>query len=424
MGTKLTQNKNFLLLMIAQGISSIGDWLSIVAIITLVGLKWEATPMEMSFIILSLALPMAIFGPITGTFADKMERKFLMVFSDLIRGGLILILTIVDQLWSVYLCLFLVGIFSAIFVPAKNGKLKELVEDHNIRGAMSITSMIDSATKVIGPLVSGILVTAFGTYTVFYIDSTTFVISATLLFLLPKTIKVLEAKLDGKQKEKSSFLDELKVGFSFIKQSNFLMIGLTLLVISLLILQLSDSQIIVLLRQLTNVSPDLFGYAVTFSGVGMLGTGFYLSKKKEYKAFRYMIFGILGMGLGFGVMTLLTQYDLSLSILWVPGCALVAGASAGLVFIPFQVSAQEQTPVHMTGRVFGVINSSTTIAVIIGPLLGGWLATVVGIVPSFLITSSLLVILSFGTFICRKKIEQEDANVTESKSGTQGAATN
>ena len=88
MGHSLGKNKHFITLMTAQAISSLGDWLSIVAIITLVGLKWEATPMQMSFIILSLAMPMALLGPISGTIADRMERKKLMVFSDVVEGGL------------------------------------------------------------------------------------------------------------------------------------------------------------------------------------------------------------------------------------------------------------------------------------------------------------------------------------------------
>ncbi|WP_252183499.1 MFS transporter [Rossellomorea vietnamensis] len=174
MERKLSQNKNFVPLITAQAISSLGDWLSIVAIITLVGLKWEATPMQMSLIILSLAMPMALLGPLSGVIADRMERKTLMIVSDVARGILILLLPLASSVWMVYIILFATGIFSSIFVPAKNGKLKELVKDENIKGAMSLTSMIDSSTKVMGPLISGILVSSFGMYNVFYIDSATF----------------------------------------------------------------------------------------------------------------------------------------------------------------------------------------------------------------------------------------------------------
>ncbi|WP_329812586.1 MFS transporter, partial [Streptomyces sp. GSL17-113] len=92
---------------------------------------------------------------------------------------------------------------------AKNGKLKELVKDENIKGAMSLTSMIDSSTKVLGPLISGILVSSFGTYNVFYIDSATFFLSALLLLLLPSTRKEPSNK---KEEGKQDLKNELKAG--------------------------------------------------------------------------------------------------------------------------------------------------------------------------------------------------------------------
>lgn len=418
MAEKLSRNKNFITLMGAQAVSGLGDWLSIVAIMTLVGLKWEASSLEMSFIILSLAIPMALFGPITGALADRLERKMLMVVSDVVRGGLILLLTLATEVWMVYIVLFTIGIFSSFFVPAKNGKLKELVSDVQIKGAMSFSSMIDSSTKVIGPLVSGILVSMVGPTNVFYIDSATFFVSAFLIFLLPKGAKE-EKEIEELEKQQGpSFKEELKAGFQFIKKSTFLMYGMFLLGISLLILQLSDSQLIILLRELTDVSPDLFGYTVTGAGVGMLLTGMFLTKKVEYNPFLYMCFGVLGIGVGFGGMAILTHYDLGLSILWVPALGLIAGGSAGLVFIPFQAAVQEKTPVHMTGRVFGVVNSTTTIATIIGPLVGGGLATLIGIIPSFIVTSMLLVILFIFSLFFRNKVEQENQHVAESQSRT------
>ncbi|WP_226672025.1 MFS transporter [Rossellomorea aquimaris] len=418
MENSLRKNKSFITLMTAQAISGLGDWLSIVAIITLVGLKWEATPMQMSLIILSLALPMALLGPVTGTIADRMERKTLMVFSDVVRGVLILLLTLATNVWMVYGCLFLTGMFSSVFIPAKNGKLKELVPDEHIKGAMSLSSTIDSGTKVIGPLVSGILVSLIGTYNVFYLDSATFFLSAILIFMLPKAVKEVEAEVE--KRDGPSFKEEIKVGFTFIKKSSFLLYGLFLLGVSLLILQLSDSQFIVLLRQLTDVSPNLLGYLVASAGVGMLLTGIYLSKKTDYNAFVYMCIGVLGIGMGFGSMGVLTHFDLSLSMVWVPALGLMAGASAGLVFIPFQAATQEKTPVHMTGRVFGVVNSTTTTATIVGPLAGGALATIIGIIPSFIVTGSLLIVLFFISIAVKNKVEEEP-DVTESQSGTQGA---
>ncbi|WP_228550186.1 MFS transporter [Salinibacillus xinjiangensis] len=408
--------------MSAQAISSIGDWLSIVAIITLVGLKWNASPMEVSFIILCLAVPMALLGPVAGIVADRFSRKTIMIISDVVRAGLILFLTVATEIWMVYVTLFTVGLFSAVFIPAKNGKLKEVVSEDDMKGAMSITSMIDSSTKILGPLISGVLVAAFGAQKVFFIDSATFVISAFLLFFLPNAVKVeaVEKETSG---EKESFKREFVEGLSHIKSSRFMVIGLLLTGISLLILQLADSQIIVLLRELTNASPDLFGYLVTGSGLGMFFAGLLLAKKTDYRAYPVMLFGVCGIGLSFGLMGVLTHYDIGYSIIWGPALGFTGGFSASLIFVPFQATAQVETSVNMTGRVFGVINSVMTTATIIGPLLGGWLATVIGIIPTFTITSGLLVLVSIIGVFTKKKVNRGNKHGTTGERRTSAATT-
>ncbi|PEK98343.1 MFS transporter [Bacillus sp. AFS017336] len=414
-------NKGFLTLMTAQAISSTGDWLSIVAIVTLVGIKWNATPIEVSFIILCLAVPMALLGPVAGTIADRFGRKYLMVISDLVRAGLFVILALANTLWMVYICLFTIGLFSAIFNPAKNGKLKELVPNEEIKSAMSITTMIDSATKIFGPIVSGILVSAAGTTPVFYINSVSFIISAILIFFLPKAVEQIK---EEKEKGKSTFKAEFMEGVTFIKSNTQILVGMLFLGFSLLILQLSDSQIIVLIRELKNTSPGLFGYLVTGSGVGMFFSSLILVKKTNYRAYPLMLIGVCGIGLGFGMMAVFTHYNVDYSIVWAPLLGLFAGFAACLVFVPFQASVQVETPVALTGRVFGVIGSVTTTATIIGPLLGGWLSTVLGVIPTFIITASLLVFVSLIGLLTKNRLERGKKDVSESQQGAPTATSN
>ncbi|MGP4059544.1 MFS transporter [Halobacillus sp. H74] len=417
---RLMKNKGYMTLMSAQAISSIGDWLSIVAIITLVGLKWDASPLEVSFVFLCLAVPMALFGPVAGIIADRFSRKTLMIVSDVVRAVLILILTIATSLWMVYATLLTIGIYSALFIPAKNGKLKEVVPEKDMKGAMSITSMIDSSTKILGPLISGLLVTIVGAQQVFIIDSATFLISAVILLFVPNAVNLETEEIETEQ---GAFKKEFALGFFFLKSNRFMMTGLILVGLSLLILQSADSQLIVLIRELTYASPDLFGYLVTGSGLGMFAAGFLLAKKTDYKPYPLMLLGVCGIGLSFGVMGALTHYDLSYSSIWGPALGFTAGFSASLIFVPFQATVQVNTPVHMTGRVFGVINSVMTTATIIGPLLGGWIATIIGVIPTFTITASLLVVVSLIGFFTKRKVERGITDVSTSKQGTPEATT-
>ncbi|WP_245676720.1 MFS transporter [Bacillus solimangrovi] len=419
---ELARNKGYITLMFAQLISSIGDWLSIVAIITLVGLKWNATPMEVSFVILCLALPMVIFGPLAGVVADRMNRKALMIISDLIRALLILLLSMAETIEVVYICLLLIGIFSTIFIPAKNGKLKELVAEEHMTRAMSISAAIDSITKVLGPLLSGGFVLVFGAKLVFYIDSATFLISAVLIALLPKATHVIKVE-ETVEKDRTSIKTDLLLGLSFIRSNTSMLVGMFFLGMSLLILQLSDSQLIVLIREISDATPNLFGYVVMASGIGMFFSGILLAKKTQLHSMVTMLIGVCGIGIGFGMMGVFTYFDTSYPVVWIVSCGLWAGFSINLVFVPFQAYIQLETPVQMTGRVFGVMNSVTTTATIVGPILGGWLSTVVGVVPTFMTTAALLILMALIGLAMKSKRERRERDVSESEQATSRGTT-
>ena len=136
-----------------------------------------------------------------------------------------------------------------------------------------------------------------------------------------------------------------------------------------------------------------------------------------------MLIGVFGIGLSFGMMGVLTYYDLSYSVIWAPVLGFFGGFSASLIFVPFQATVQIGTPVHMTGRVFGVINSVMTTATIIGPLLGGWLATVIGVIPTFTITAGLLILVSLSGYVTRRKVERGNLHGSTSERGTSEATT-
>ncbi|WP_347861025.1 MFS transporter [Salimicrobium sp. PL1-032A] len=417
MEQSLWRNRNYLTLMSAQLISSLGDWLSMIAIFTMIGMKWEASPLEVSFTMLSLVVPMALFGPFAGIVSDKFPRKALMITSDLVRAVLITGLAFADTIGMVYLFLFAIGCFSAVFIPSKNGKLKEIVPERHLKSAMSVTSAIDSGTKIAGPLLSGLLVTLFPVSIVFFIDSATFLLSAFLLVFL-RGDRIVNKETTNPS---TSIKEDWKEGFHFMKEQVFLLSGLIIIGSGLLILQLADSQFIVLIRQLADASPDLFGYLITASGIGMLTTGIILARKTDYNAFVLMIAGMGGLGVSFSILGWFTHIDLVYPVIWMSVLGFAAGFTSSLGFIPFQASVQLTTPSHLTGRVFGVVNSVTTTATIAGPLAGGIMATFFGVIPLFIGTGVLLVLLSVTFYINRRKLQ--DTEQERQITGKNGART-
>lgn len=163
----LKNNRSFVTLMVAQAISNLGDWLHLLAILTLVGIRWNATPWEITFVTLSAALPILLTGPFAGTLADRLNRKWLMIVADGARIIIVGALIFADQIWHVYILLVLKSLFDVIFSPAKNGKLKEIVPREQLAQAVSISSVIEQMSKIIGPALGGLFGSRLWNYLVF-----------------------------------------------------------------------------------------------------------------------------------------------------------------------------------------------------------------------------------------------------------------
>ncbi|MDR7074112.1 MFS transporter [Fictibacillus barbaricus] len=421
---KLLKSKPYQYLISAQLISNLGDWLSILAVFTLVGLKWEATPLQISFIMLSLALPMTILGPISGVFADRWERKYIMIVADAARSVIIFGLVFATELWHIYALLIGLGLFSTVFNPAKNGKLKEIVPDHHMQQATSVSSVIENGTKIIGPALSGFLLTLWSFNIIFILDALSFLLSALLLLNIPtNTSRTMNNEMTTERTE-NNFVKELLEGFTFIKSLPIIFYGTLLMAITMFVIQMSDSQFVTLFRELEDSSPKILGTVMTASGAGFLVSGLILSKYEIKKAINAMAAGIFVLGLGFFSLALLTDMNLAAPMIWAPAVTFLACIGAGLVFIPFQSNVMKETPSDMSGRTLGTIGSVMMFASLIGPLAGGVLANIFGVIPIFICTSSGLCLISVLAFILRAQFEAKKGEpyVTESNGESQRRA--
>ncbi|WP_153237610.1 MFS transporter [Fictibacillus phosphorivorans] len=420
---KLLSNKPYRLLISSQLISNLGDWLSLLAVFTLVGLKWNATPFEVSLIVLSLAIPMTLLGPLSGVFADRLERKYIMIASDIARGFIIMGLVFAEDLWHIYTLLFLLGTCSSIFNPAKNGKLKEIVPNHHMQQAASISSLIENGTKIIGPALSGFLLAIWDIQIIFIIDSLSFFISAFLLIKLPIShIHQFETGTGTKKNQKQSILQELTEGLIYIKSVPFIFYGIILMAVMMLVLQMADSQFVLLFRELKEVSSSLIGTVMTASGGGFIIAGLILSKVQINKPVNSMIAGCFILGLGFGSIALLTQFQTPYPFIWASLLACLGSSGAGFVFIPFQSTVLQETPAEMSGRTLGTIGSIMMFSSLVGPLTGGVIGSYLGVTSLFLISSSGLCIISVIAFFLRKPFGREkEVYVAQSNRGAQRA---
>lgn len=417
-GSRLLKNKSYLWLISSQIVSSLGDWLDILAVMTLVAIKWNASPIAVSALMLCFAGPMIVVGPIAGSIADKFDRKKIMIISDILSAIAVIGVAFSTSLWQVYVLITLKSIFVAFFMPAKNGKLKEIVAEDDIQMATGISGMIDNGAKVIGPTISGLLVASVGVQWAFFLDAISFVLSAIFLIGVPKT--VLQSTGEKKESSKLSLQElssTMKDGFTILKGFPILLTSLFLFSATLFVLQIADTQFMVLARLMFEEPTTLVGYAMAASGVGMFVASAILTKAKLPNVLITTSLGGIGVGSAFALAALMTQLDAQLIYVLFPLLCLIAGSSFGLAAIPFQISVQKQIPVSKTGRVFGTIGSVTTISSFIGMGLGGVLSQTIGVVQTFVVAGSLLILVGSSMIIVKRSVESRGHHVTESDGG-------
>ncbi|CAM3241560.1 MFS transporter [Sporolactobacillus spathodeae] len=399
-------NKNYVYLLSSQIISNLGDWVYILALYSLVAIKWNAQPIAMTGLMLCMVLPAIFLGTLAGYFTDVFDRKKVMIISDIVRAIIILLVLVSHTLWEIFVIIVLESIASSFFEPAKEGKLKEIVEEKYIQKAVSYSEAINNGAKIAGPVISGLLVSTLGIYWSFWINALSFIISALLILALPRTDRVKPSRRfrDNRDRTKYKMVRELLSGFSLIKRSPIILNGLIIFSAFLLALQLSDSQTIVLLRKLSGQSINVLGLCMAASGAGMLLATILLSGKKMGRRLYTLLISPIILGSGLISAALFIRLPIYLIYLVYPLIFFICGFSFSMAALPFNVVAQQNTDSENTGKVFGTINSVTNLATIIGVTMGGIISELFGVLTTFIASGIFLVMVSLVSLSFKKII--------------------
>jgi len=188
----LLSNRNFVALWIGQAISSIGDYFTLLAIPIFIN-RLTGSVMMVGFSFIATALPALVLGPVAGVFVDRLDRRKVMIASDVLRGVLTLcLLTINDasQVWILYILGFLISCTSQFFFPARGAVLPLIVADpQDWLAANSIMRVIQTIGMLGGPALAGFAIGRWGERIAFITDGASFFASALAIFLMsvPRT---------------------------------------------------------------------------------------------------------------------------------------------------------------------------------------------------------------------------------------------
>jgi MFS family permease len=355
-GDSLLRNVRFMRLWVGQGISFVGDYVSMVALVILV-VEISGSATAVGGVLVARLLP-TLASPLFGVLADRLDRRVVLVASDLARAVLVLGLVFVRDLIALYVLAFLIGLARAFFTPTVRAAFPSVVAEGNLTKANAIISGTFSVSITLGPALGGLLVASVGVNAAFVLDSATYLISAILLSRIP---------LPRPQGERvGTLVRELRAGFAYLGRARVPMA----LVMGAFLLNFTTDLTVpaeaFLARETFGAGSVGYGLLVSVWGGGMI-VGSALAAVLENRLNLIIIYlvSIFIWGLALVGTGLAPAFVIAL------GALAVAGVSNGVDNVATDTVLQRRVPDIFLGRVFSVRFLGYTVGEALAYQVGG-----------------------------------------------------
>ena len=158
--------RNYRLYFAGQLISTTGTWMQSIAQAWLV-LQLTGSGVALGVLVALQFTPVLLAGAWGGVVADRVDKRRLLVGTQVAAGSLALVLGAVTalgvvQLWMIYVLALGLGAVNAIDNPARRSFVVEMVGDEHVSNAVSLSSAMFMAARVIGPAIAGLVIAGVG----------------------------------------------------------------------------------------------------------------------------------------------------------------------------------------------------------------------------------------------------------------------
>lgn len=389
--------KNIILFLVSQTVSLFGSSLVQYAIMWYITLTTQSGVM-MTIAIVCGFLPTFFLSPFAGVWADRYNRKALIILSDSFIAIATLILAILflmgyDMLWLLFVMSAMRALGTAIQMPAIGAFLPQLVPEDKLTKVNATNSSIQSLVMLVSPMLSGALLTMSTIETIFFIDVITAAIAVlTLLLFLHVPV---HAKAMAKQT--TSYFGDMSKGFAYIKNhayvKSFFWFCAIFFVLAAPAAFLTPLQVT---RSFGNDVWRLTAIEITFS-VGIMGGGIIMA---SWGGFKNKVHTMTLSSLIFGACTFALGV---IPCFWIYLIFMVLVGIAMPIFnVPATVLLQEKVEGDYLGRVFGVLGMISSVMMPLGMLVFGPLADIIKI--EWLLMGTGLLLFIQGFFLIGNKV--------------------
>lgn len=316
-------------------------------------------------------LPIMLFSLVGGVFADRLDRKRLLLYSQYIQMLCAFVLTALFathaiKVWHILTLSFVVGVGQSFGGPAYSALLPTLVEPEDLANAISMNSIQFNLARIVGPTLGGLAYTLFGAAWCFALNGISYV--AVIISLIVIKVQFVAPKTQ------TSVLKSMKEGIKFIRDRE----GLTPLVVLAFCTTLFGFSLTgflpVIVRTIFHRGPGTYELLLVFSGAGSIFGALIVAAMERLKGQgRLAVLALFGLGLATAGFAVSKWLPVSCVLIFVAGAAVMASASLMLSLVQLIIADS------MRGRVMSVYNLAFRAGMPLGALILGKLIPILGV---------------------------------------------
>ena len=411
-GLGVLANRRFLSLWLAQASTQIGGNMVIYGL-TIVVYGLTNSNSAVSLLILTFLVPAVVFSAVAGVFVDRIDRRLILILTNLLRGAAFLAMVLVsDQLILVYALNILVSTVTTFFAPAEAAMIPFLVDRDRLMQANGLFTFTLNGSFALGfALLGPLVVNLAGPNVLLVLVAFFYFVAAALCVTLPRTESepvTEEGALGGAERAVATFVSQLREGLVYIRSDPRIFWSLTYLAITASLIGVLGVLGPGFATKALGLREQDFVVVVLPLGAGIVMGILLLNAYGRYLPRRRVIEGgLIGLSVALVVLSIAgplsrfleasarqsTVAELGglvslLSIVVI--LAFLAGGAYAFVAIPAQTQLQEELPEEVRGRVFGVLNMLVSISSFLPIVIVGPVADIVG-TPVVLAAAAVLV---------------------------------
>lgn len=433
-GPSVFRNGAFLRLWLSQAATQIGGNMVLFGL-TVIVLNASGLNTVVSLLILTFLVPAVLFSAVAGVYVDRIDRRTLLVATNLIRGVAFIALFLVGENLPLILMLnVFISTVTVFFAPAEAAMIPEVVERHQLTTANGIFTLTLNAAFALGfALLGPLVVNIASPEAVILVVAGLYLVAALFCFLLPASPPPSREPVDGSlgmvaaEAAMGSTIAQLREGLGFIR-------GHRTIGWSLLYLGITASLVGVLGVLGPDFARETLGFATKDFAVVVLPLGFgivtgilLLNAYGAYLPRRRVIEGgLVALGVLLALLSVAGPISRILQRADAPGgidlsgvtsllavvvvIALLAGIAYGFVAVPSQTQLQEDLPEDVRGRVFGVLNMLVSLSSFVPIIIVGPISDLIGTTAVLVVVALIVLAAGLASIFLRGPVRASEAH--------------